>query len=276
MRGVSSDLMNDILAGTIINCLKLTLKDGTSHGYTDYKESITIDGVVYNPAPGFQKVKMNLTANAEVSNQKFGSAWVDAPEDDLKGGKFDNASIEVSWASWRHPSYGRLVVFTGQLGEVTWSPEGYEVDIVSYMKNLSVNIGNVFTANCRHTLFSGAKTGQCGYCGVSKTAFTQTGSVSAITTNKWVFTISNAQADGYYSNGLIKFTSGLNNGLSAVIKSHAGNKVTLMLPTAFSINVGDTFEIQAGCDKTLDTCKTKFNNVNNFGGFPHIQTDAAL
>lgn len=276
MRTVSSSLMGDILAGCIINCIKLTLKDGTEYGYTDYKENITIDSVVYKPAPGIQKVKMNVTANAEVSNQKFGSAWVDAPESDLKGGKFDNAMVEVSWASWKHPSYGRLVVFTGQLGEVTWSEAGFEADIVSYMKNLSLNLGNVFTANCRHTLFSQPKVGNCGACGLSKTAFTQTGSVSAVTTNKWVFTISNSAADAYFSNGLIKFTSGMNNGLSAVIKSQTGNQLTLMLPTAFSINAGDTFEIQAGCDKTLETCKTKFNNVNNFGGFPHIQTDAAL
>lgn len=268
--------MNDILEGSIINCLKLTLQDGTVYGYTDYKEAITVDSVVYNPAPGFQKVKMNLTANAEVSNQKFGSAWVDAPEEDLRGGKFDSATIEVAWASWKHPSYGRLVVFTGQLGEVSWSEAGFEVDIVSYMKNLSKNIGNVFTANCRHTLFSTAKVGQCGYCGLSKSSFTHTGSVVSVDSHKWVFTISNTEATGYYSNGLVKFTSGFNSGLSAVIKSHEGNKVTLMLPTAFSIQAGDTFEIQAGCDKTLETCKSKFNNVNNYGGFPHIQTDSGL
>ena len=276
MRSVHSGLMQDILDGCIINCIKLTLLDGTEYGYTDYKSEIPVEGLVYVPSPGLQKVSMNLTANAEVSNQKFGSGWVEAPEEDLRGGKFDSATIEVSWASWKNPSYGRLVVFTGQIGEVTWSEEGFEATVVSYMKNLSVNIGNVFTANCRHTLFSGASLGNCGYCGVDKASFTSTGSVTAVATNKWVFTISNSQADTFYSNGLIKFTSGYNAGLSAVIKSHASNQVTLMLPTAFSIQVGDTFEIQAGCDKTLDTCKTKFNNVLNYGGFPHIQTGASL
>lgn len=276
MRSVDTGLMQDILDGCIINCIKLTLQDGTVYGYTDYKQEIFVEGVNYVPSPGLQKVSMHLTANAEVSNQKFSSGWVEAPEEDLRGGKFDSATIEVSWASWKHPSYGRLVVFTGQIGEVSWSEEGFEANIVSYMKNLSVNIGNVFTANCRHTLFSTATIGNCGYCGVNKASFTGTGSVSSVQTNKWVFTISNSQPDGYYSNGLIKFTSGYNNGLSAVIKSHASGQVTLMLPTAFSIQAGDTYEIQAGCDKTLETCKTKFNNVLNYGGFPHIQTGASL
>jgi uncharacterized phage protein (TIGR02218 family) len=33
---------------------------------------------------------------------------------------------------------------------------------------------------------------------------------------------------------------------------------------------GDTFEVVAGCDRTFATCKSKFNNVRNFRGFPHI------
>ena len=31
---------------------------------------------------------------------------------------------------------------------------------------------------------------------------------------------------------------------------------------------GDTFTVTAGCDKSLDTCIAKFNNVANFRGFP--------
>ena len=276
MRTITPELYAEIQAGTICNIMRIELQNGTVFGYTDHDEVISYGGLNYVPAPGLQKVKMTLTASSEVSNQELASAWVDAPEEDLLGGKFDSAMVEVAWVSWRHPQFGRLVVFTGQLGEVNWTPEGFEVDIVSYMKNLSVNIGNVFTANCRHTLFSTAKVGHCGYCGVNKASFTQTGSIASVVTGKWVFTISGSQPSGYYSNGLIKFTSGFNNGLSAVIKSHEGNQITLMLPTAFAVNAGDTFEIQAGCDKTLETCKTKFNNIYNFGGFPHIQTDASL
>jgi uncharacterized phage protein (TIGR02218 family) len=36
------------------------------------------------------------------------------------------------------------------------------------------------------------------------------------------------------------------------------------------IEVGDTFDITAGCDKRLETCRDRFSNVVNFGGFPHM------
>jgi uncharacterized phage protein (TIGR02218 family) len=266
--------MTDIMNGTICNCIKISLVDGAVHGYTDYDTAITVSGVTYNPAPGLQKVKMSMTANAEVSNQELASGWgLDVNEDDLRGGKFDSATIEVSWASWKNPSYGNLVVFTGQLGEVTWTEEGFKADIVSFMKNLAKNIGNVFTANCRHTLFSQGGAGFVGKCGVSNSSFASTGSVGAITIPKWKFAISTSKADGYYDNGQITFTSGYNNGLSAVIKSHVGGVLELYLPTAFVIAPGDTYTIYAGCDKTLATCKSKFNNVLNYGGFPHIKPD---
>ena len=37
-----------------------------------------------------------------------------------------------------------------------------------------------------------------------------------------------------------------------------------------SRQVADTFNIIAGCDKLAATCKTKFSNMVNFGGFPFI------
>ncbi len=39
---------------------------------------------------------------------------------------------------------------------------------------------------------------------------------------------------------------------------------------AGSLSVGDAFQITAGCDKQLATCKSKFDNAVNFRGFPHM------
>jgi len=38
----------------------------------------------------------------------------------------------------------------------------------------------------------------------------------------------------------------------------------------FDIAIGDSFEIQAGCDKTFETCINRFNNAINFRGEPHM------
>ena len=114
MRNIPTNLYADIQNGTICSVVKITLQDGTIYGYTDFDSNISHGGVTYVPAPGLQKVRMTLTPNSEVSNQELASAWVDAPEEDLLGGKFDSASIEVAWISWKNPSYGLFKVFSGK------------------------------------------------------------------------------------------------------------------------------------------------------------------
>ena len=283
MRSINSNLLADILNGTICTLITITLADGTKYYYTDHDQSITIGLATYDPAPGLQKIKYTATANAEVSNQEFGSAWVDAPEADLIAGRFDMAWIEVAWASWKNPSYGRFITFTGQLGEITWDEEGFRADIVSSLKNLAKSIGAQFTANCRHDLFSGPTQGlgEVGACGLTAASYKVSGTVDSVLTAKWKFNVSlPSGADGYFSNGTVTFTSGSNSGLSFVCKVHrlvtGQHSIELFLPTAFVVNAGDTFDIWAGCNKTAGQCKDKFNNIANFGGFPHIQQEVTI
>jgi uncharacterized phage protein (TIGR02218 family) len=39
---------------------------------------------------------------------------------------------------------------------------------------------------------------------------------------------------------------------------------------------GATFQIFAGCDKRVATCRAKFANAVNFRGFPHMPGNDAL
>jgi uncharacterized phage protein (TIGR02218 family) len=68
--------------------------------------------------------------------------------------------------------------------------------------------------------------------------------------------------------------SGANEGAAIEIKTHVntGAEVSFELweSMAFDIATGDTFTVAAGCDKSLDTCISKFNNVANFRGLPFI------
>ena len=53
-------------------------------------------------------------------------------------------------------------------------------------------------------------------------------------------------------------------------KSGEGVTIELWQRLAEPIATGDTFRIQAGCDKQFTTCRAKFANVANFRGFPHV------
>ena len=277
MRTISANLKADLVDGYRSVIIKITTVDGTSYGYTDHEFPLTVDSVVYQPAPGLSRTNLTATTDSQVSNQEFGSAWVDAPEEEMISGKFDNATVEVAFCSWQHPEYGRLLIDKGNLGVIQWTADGFRADMQSHMRQLQRNINFVFTAGCRHSLFSQFDNTHIGACTLNKASYTWSGTVNAVTTQRSTFTTTGlSQANGVCTNGVLTWTSGPNNGLSYEVKAHTvtgSTTIELFLPTIYDIAAGHSFSITAGCDKTLATCKAKFNNVVNFGGFPHIQTE---
>jgi hypothetical protein len=74
----------------------------------------------------------------------------------------------------------------------------------------------------------------------------------------------------YFQNGLVTWTSGLNAGLSMEVKLYNIGFVELFQPMPYAIALSDAYSIKAGCDKQLQTCISRFNNVINFRGEPHL------
>ena len=75
---------------------------------------------------------------------------------------------------------------------------------------------------------------------------------------------------GYFDYGVITFTGGLNNGLSEDIRSYVPGQFTLGVPFPFAVAVTDPYSVVAGCDKSSNTCKTRFSNILNFRGEPFL------
>ena len=79
--------------------------------------------------------------------------------------------------------------------------------------------------------------------------------------------ISLSSPSEYFQGGLVVWTSGNNKGLSMEIKNYYPNYIFLNQKMILTINVGDTYIISAGCDKTILSCQSRFNNIKNFRGF---------
>lgn len=277
MRTISSLLKQEFIDGFRSTLVKITTKSGAVHGYTDCDTELTVDGTTYTPAPGLSRATLTATSNDTVSSQEIGSGWVDAPEQDLISGKFDNALVEIAFASPRNPSYGSLVVQRGNIGVIQWTVDGFRADIQGHMRQLQRNLNYITTASCRHQLFSQFSTGTIGACTLNKASYTYNGTVTTITVDKLKFSVSGlSQPAQYLQNGILTWTTGPNAGLKHEVKNHTvggTTQIELFLPSFTTIATGHQFSITAGCDKTFATCKAKFSNGANFGGFPNIQTE---
>ena len=65
-------------------------------------------------------------------------------------------------------------------------------------------------------------------------------------------------------------------GVKMEVRGSLDHLVTLLLPIALPLAVGDRLKLTAGCNRELPTCKRRFSNVPNFRGEPWIPDVAAL
>ncbi len=55
-----------------------------------------------------------------------------------------------------------------------------------------------------------------------------------------------------------------------IYTSGIGGQLTLALPLPYPMLTGDAYSLTKGCDKTIATCFSRFNNVVNFRGEPLV------
>lgn len=109
-------------------------------------------------------------------------------------------------------------------------------------------------------------------CKVAKASYKETLSVLTNSTQTTIYCTS-TQVTGYYQFGEIVFTSGNNNAVTRTIKSHiqsSGSTLVLETPLPYAVQVGDTFDVYAGCPLTRDICESRFNNLDNIRIFPYV------
>ena len=259
---------------TICHLWRVTRRDGLVFGFTDHMEDIVFEGVTYEAFTGYTASAVSTQAALNVDNLEvdgmFDAAGITV--EDLEGGLWDGAIVRLSQVNYADLSMGDMELRTGELGEVSHVGSEFTAELRGLMQYLQNNIGRIITPSCDAELGDAR-------CKVDLEALRVPGTVTAVTSRQ-VFAASGlAQAAGYFTYGVITFTSGANDSLSMEIKAHAsGGALTTQLDMPFTVAIGDTFTIVPGCNKLLKTgegayagdCKVKFNNVVNFQGFPEV------
>jgi uncharacterized phage protein (TIGR02218 family) len=253
---------------TMCYCWRITRKDAVVQGFTEHDEDLTFDGTVFEAEAGFTSSMVQQALGLSVDNMEVVSALDSAhiSETDLIAGVYDDAGVEVFWVNWRDPLQ-RIVVMSGNLGEVTQKGIQFTAELRSLTHRLNQKIGRVYQRTC-DAVFGDTR------CGLDAAAFTSTGVVSAISSQGAFQATGLAQDADYYSRGVLTWLTGNNTNANVDVRVHTKtgdvSGFDLWTPAVDTVQVGDTFEVIAGCKQTLEICRDKFNNVANFQGFPHM------
>jgi uncharacterized phage protein (TIGR02218 family) len=254
---------------TLATCWKLTLKNGQQFHFTDHDRDLTQEGVTYQAKSGFTAGNLSSSSGLAVDSMEIeGLLESDAiTEAALLAGAFDHAEIEVFLVNYTQPDAGRLIVRRGHLGEITLRQQTFVAEVRGLTQALNQQLGQFYSPLCRAQLGDSR-------CGVNLAAHTVTGTVESLLETPGFTDSARTEAEGTFTFGTVTFTSGANAGKECEVKRYTRQtgvgQVELFLPLPYPLAVGDGYTLRAGCDKTLQTCRARFNNAVNFRGEPHI------
>jgi uncharacterized phage protein (TIGR02218 family) len=257
----------------------VTLKSGTVLRYTTWDQTLVVSGNTFLTGPpniertaieektGLDVSTIEVTIRANLTDLVSGSPILQA----IGRGLWDGAAFRIDrlFMDSSSQQIGTLIRFSGVVGPVDELTRSYaKFTANAGTQYLTMQLPPVIMQpNCTHTLFDAG-------CTLNKASFAESNIVQGGSTVNKVISLS-AKADGYYDNGQILFTSGPNNGLLKAVKQYLGQNFFFNSPLPFLSNAGDTFTAYPGDDKTQATCKNKFNNLANFGGFPYVPVPEA-
>lgn len=247
----------------IVTCIKITIKNLDHLYLTDSDQDVVFENITYRAITSF--TPNSIINSNELAHDNFSiSGVVDniyITEEKIKKGSLSNAYLEVFTINVLEKTLKKNILKTGWIGEVKYSNGSFVIDVNSIGHKTKNLIGNCYSYDCR------AKFGD-QFCKKKLSDYSFEGSVTFIKDSYSFVDEKRNEPDDYFSKGLIIFETGEYIDKTYNIRSF-NNKI-IILEQALRLGIGDKFKIIAGCDKTLDSCSKKFDNVLNFRGEPFI------
>ncbi len=263
------------------DCFTLTLADGTIGRFTNAQYTVVvpqsgapasvfvagdilIDGLKLKQTCGIDIDEQTLDIAFKPTSTIAGLSWPIA----VREGRFDGATFERARAVLTAPggaviggavvvTFHGLVATIDNIGRLTC-----RMTVKSMLNKLAIDMPQeIWQPSCLNTLYDGK-------CTLSKAANSAAGSVGAGMT--FTFIPWSGSAQDIYNQGTITFESGPNVGVSRTVRQSTPAGLYLQRPLDYLPAVGDGFAVYHGCDKTMTTCQSRFNNLTNFRGFPFV------
>ncbi len=256
---------------TVARCWVIERKDGTVLGFTDHDLDLVVDGHLCTAETGMTARALTQTTGLSVDNSEAQGALSDAriTEADINAGLYDRASVKTWLVNWNDVTQAKLT-FQGTLGEIRRNGGAFDVELRGLTEDLNAQQGRVYQKTCGHVLGDSR-------CQVDLTdpANHMRRPVEVIEDRRRLrFTDDGTYPPGWFLRGKLVMESGAGEFyVSWIVRDEVTDGERLIEtwePIRADVQPGDMVVINSGCDGRLSVCRDKFDNVINFGGFPHI------
>jgi uncharacterized phage protein (TIGR02218 family) len=272
MSGAAEALYAHLATGctTVCHLWHVKRTDGVSYGFTDHDQDLIIDGAVYRADSGLTARALQQTTGLSVDNTEAIGALSSAAvsDTDLAAGRFDRAAVSAWMVNWADLSQ-RVCLFRGTFGEVSRVDGTFRAELRGLTEPLNQPQGRTFQRTCGAVLGDG----KCRFA-LSSPGYFSDIVLTSVADRTFAFTGQEGFAERWFARGTLRVKTGAGAGLFGIIKvdrlEGTVRIIELWESLAVAVQPGDQIRLEAGCDRTKDTCRAKFDNLPNFRGFPHI------
>jgi uncharacterized phage protein (TIGR02218 family) len=241
---------------------------GTTHD-RDVPVASGIYAGIYEASSNITPSNVKSNSDLAVDNLDIAGAWadntirVDITRADIEARNLDFASVRTFFVNWAAPDDGQVPMRSGFLGPITYdSNGGYSTQVRGLAQLLQQNIVQTYSDRCIVKRLGDAR------CGVDVASLSIAATVMTVVSRReFIVSGIGAQPAGYFSLGNLTGLTGDNIGFLRQIRlddvSSETGHLSLFEPFPEDILVGDTFTMSPGCDRLLQTCITKFDNLRN-------------
>lgn len=268
-----SDLLTHLQTGvtTVCHAWAITRRDGVTLGFTDHDRWLSFEGITFKADTGLSAMALQQSTGLSVDNTEALGALSDAVvrEEDIEAGRFDGAEVRAWLVNWADVS-ARQLVFRGTIGELTRADGAFRAELRGLTEALNRPLGRVYQKPCTAVLGDAA----CGFDTATPGFFIEIGVQKVEVRSRFVFADLPGFEPGWFGRGVLVGLDGACAGLRGMIKrdviEDGARVIELWHPMRADIATGDSLRLIAGCDKRMETCRLKFNNLLNFQGFPDL------
>lgn len=273
MTGMDEKFQAHIATGltTLCRCWAITRRDGVELGFTDHDVALEFEGVHFKADSGLSALALQQSTGLSVDNTEAIGALSDAAvrSEDIDAGRFDGAEVRAWMVNWADVET-RWLQFRGSIGELRRAGGAFHAELRGLTEQLNRPLGRIYQKPCTAVLGDGA----CRFT-LDTPGFREERAIENVSEGR-VFTWSGMTEfeTGWFTRGRLTVLSGEAQGLWGMIKqdypSGGVRRIELWEPIRARVSRDDLVRLDAGCDKRMETCRLKFNNLLNYQGFPDL------
>lgn len=246
----------------VICCLVGPDRNGEYARLTEHDAAIVVDKAglegTYTPGRPVEGTEVSGTSDSATDNLEIVTPLNEDTfsESDIAARIFDNLPIVWFATDWGAPENVGIILLAGNVGHVRQTSDVLaQIEIRGLKAKLNTIIVSTWGATCKADL--GVNSGEWP-CTVDLAAFTVTAQISSINVQRRVFTSDDLAVGSpplgadWYTYGTVEFLDGANAGYRMEVQDDDGDGgIALFEPMPRDFQVGDTFAISAGDDKSF-------------------------